>query len=185
MTYQELYTKKVVPELKKQFGYKNVMAMPRLVHVVLNIGVGRNRGDEKYMKTVESSLMRITGQKPVWTKAKKSIAAFKIREGQTVGVKVTLRGKKMEDFIMKLISAAFARIHDFRGIPSQSVDARGNCTVGFREHLAFPEIKPDEVERVHGLEVSIHTSAKNREEGLVLLKLLGFPFQSESGIKGV
>ena len=180
MTYRELYTKKVVPELMKQFGYRNAMAVPRLKSVVINVGVGRNRGDEKYIKTVENSLERITGQKPIWTKAKKSIAAFKIREGQVVGAKVTLRGKRMEDFIIKLVHSAFARIHDFRGIPAKAVDAQGNCTVGFREHLAFPEIKPDEVERVHGLEVSIHTDAKTKQEGYILLKLLGFPFQGET-----
>jgi len=179
LTYQEFYRTNVIPELQKRFGYKNALAVPKIVSVAINIGIGRTRTDEKHVATVQKTLERITGQKPVWTKAKQSISAFKIREGQTVGARVTLRGKRMEDFILKLVRSAFARIHDFRGIPVKAVDAQGNLTVGFREHLAFPEIEPDEVERVHGLEVSIHTSAKNKEEGYALLKLIGFPFQGE------
>ena len=181
MTFREQYHKKAVPELMKQFGVTNRMAVPRVDYVVVNVGVGRQRGDEKYMTTVEQTLKRITGQKPIMTRAKKSIAAFKIREGQIVGAKITLRGKRMEDFMTKLIGVSFPRIHDFRGISAKSVDAQGNLTVGFREHLAFPEIRPDEVERIHGLEVSVHTTAKNREQGLALFRLLGFPFQTDSG----
>lgn len=165
--------------MMKQFGYTNQLAVPRIDYVVVNVGVGRNKGDEKFIATVEQTLKRITGQKPVWTKAKKSIAAFKIREGQTVGAKVTLRGKRMEDFLMKFISVSLPRIHDFRGISSKSVDAQGNLTLGFHEHLSFPEIRPDEVERVHGLEVSVHNTAHDRGKGLALLKLLGFPFQQD------
>ncbi|MEW6611088.1 MAG: 50S ribosomal protein L5 [Patescibacteria group bacterium] len=179
MTFREHYQKKVVPEMMKQFGVCNSLAVPRIVKVVLNVGIGRNKNDEKYTTTVVDTLTRITGQKPVWTKAKKSIAAFKIRGGQTVGTKVTLRGKRMEDFLYKLISVALPRIHDFRGLPSSAVDTSGDLTIGFREHLAFPEIRPDEVERIHGLEVSIHSTAKTREEGVALFSLLGFPFQGE------
>ncbi|OGL88364.1 50S ribosomal protein L5 [Candidatus Uhrbacteria bacterium RIFCSPLOWO2_02_FULL_49_11] len=179
MTFQEHYQQKVLPEMMKQFGYLNPMAVPRIMKVSLNVGIGRDKSDEKHVNTVADTLTRITGQKPVWTKAKKSIAAFKIREGQTVGAKVTLRGKRMEDFLYKLISVALPRIHDFRGLPASAVDQSGNLTIGFREHLAFPEIRPDEVERIHGLEVSIHCTARTRDEGFAFFKLLGFPFQQE------
>ncbi|OGL77971.1 50S ribosomal protein L5 [Candidatus Uhrbacteria bacterium RIFCSPHIGHO2_12_FULL_54_23] len=180
MAFREHYTQKIVPALMAQFGYRNPLAAPRVDYVVVNVGVGKNRGDEKYMATVGQTLQRITGQKPIFTLAKKSIAAFKIRAGQTVGAKVTLRGRRMEDFLTKLTSVTFPRIHDFRGITSASVDRQGNLTVGLREHLAFPEIRPDEVERIHGLEVSVHTTAHTRDEGFALLKLLGFPFQADS-----
>ena len=179
MTFQEHYQQKVLPEMMKQFGYLNPMAVPRIMKVSLNVGIGRDKSDEKHVNTVADTLTRITGQKPVWTKAKKSIAAFKIREGQTVGAKVTLRGKRMEDFLYKLIFIALPRIHDFRGLPASAVDQSGNLTIGFREHLAFPEIRPDEVERIHGLEVSIHCTARTRDEGFAFFKLLGFPFQQE------
>lgn len=174
---QELYKKEIVPKLKEKFGYTNSMAVPRLLKVVVNVGVGKNTKDKAYIDNVASSLNRITGQKPVLCKAKKSISAFKVREGNIVGVMVTLRGKMMYDFIEKLINITFPRVRDFRGIENKGLDKQGNFAIGFREHLAFPEIKADEVEKVHGLEICIATTAKSREEGFALLKLMGFPFK--------
>jgi len=177
MRLQELYKKKIVPEMKNKFGYKNNLAVPKLDKVVVNVGLGRFSKDKTYIDNVVDSLSRITGQRPVLTKAKKSISAFKVREGNIVGAMVTLRGKRMYDFVEKLIHVSFPRVRDFRGLNRKSVDKQGNLSVGFREHLAFPEIKADEVDKIHGLEVCITTTAQEREEGLELLKLMGFPFK--------
>lgn len=177
ITLEEKYKKEVIQEMKKIFGYKNDLAVPRLVKVVVNVGVGRALKDDKFVDYATNTLARITGQKPVITKAKKSISAFKIRAGMVVGLKVTLRGRRMYDFVDKLINIALPRVRDFRGLEAKSVDRRGNLTVGFAEHLIFPEIKSDEVERLHGLEVVIDTNAKNQREGLTLFKLLGFPIK--------
>ena len=163
--------------MREKFGYKNDLAVPRMEKVVLNVGFGRHAKEKAYIKNIESSLTRITGQKPILTEAKKSVSSFKVREGMIIGAKVTLRGQRMYDFVEKLIHITFARVRDFRGIDRKSVDRTGNLTVGFREHLAFPEIKADEVESVHGLEVSIATTAKTQEEGLELFSLMGFPFK--------
>lgn len=165
--------------LIKKFGYKNAMAVPRLVKAVINAGVGRNAKDKAFIDGVVSSLERISGQKPVLTKAKQSISAFKTRKGMVVGVAVTLRGRRMFDFAEKLVKITFPRIRDFRGIDPKQVDHSGNLAVGFKEHLAFPEIKADEVGNIHGLQVSLATTAKTYEEGLELFKLLGFPFKKE------
>jgi large subunit ribosomal protein L5 len=177
MRLKEKYTKEIIPKLKEKFGYKNNLAVPKLEKVVVNVGFGRHAKEKAYIDNVLDALARITGQKPVLTKAKKSISSFKIREGMTIGAKVTLRGQRMYDFVEKLIHISFPRVRDFRGISEKSVDPSGNLTVGFREHLAFPEIKVDEVENIFGLEVCLVTTANRREEGLELFRQLGFPFK--------
>lgn len=177
---QKQYNKEVCPALMKKFECKNKLAVPTLKKVVVNVGVGAGLKDNEYIENVEKTLLRITGQKPVRTIAKKSISSFKIREGMVVGVKVTLRGTRMWDFIEKLIKVTLPRIRDFRGIDPKGFDKKGNYSLGFREYIAFPEIKPDEVEKIHGLEVNITTSAKSRDEGFELLSLLGFPFKKEN-----
>lgn len=177
MKLQELYKKEIRPKMKEKFGYKNILAIPKIAKVSINVGVGRFSKDKAYLDNVVSSLSRITGQKPVLCKAKKSISAFKVREGNIVGVMVTLRGKRMNDFIERLVNITFPRVRDFRGINGKSVDRLGNFTIGFRENLAFPEIKAEEIDKVHGMEICIATTAKTREEGFELLKLMGFPFK--------
>jgi large subunit ribosomal protein L5 len=179
MRLQELYKKKIMPKLLEEFGYKNNLAVPRLDKVVVNVGFGRYAKEKSYLENIVKGLSRITGQKPILTKAKKSISAFKIREGMVVGACVTLRRQKMYDFVEKLIHITFPRVRDFRGISEKSVDKSGNLTVGFREHLAFPEIMADEVENIYGLEVSLTTTAKTRKEALALFKMLGFPFKKD------
>lgn len=177
---KEKYTTQAVPELMKEFNYKNPLAVPKLVKVVLNVGLSHGLKDSKYIDVVEQTLMRITGQKPIKTKAKKSVSTFKIREGMLVGMKVTLRKKRMYDFVDKLVNISLARVRDFRGISSKAIDEQGNLTVGLREHIVFPEIRPDEVEKIHGLEITVVSDAKTKEEGLELLKLLGFPFKKQT-----
>ena len=167
----------IIPKLKKKFGYKNIHEVPKLIKVVINVGFGRHTKEKAYIKNVVDSLTRISGQKPILTKARLSISSFKIREGMTIGACVTLRGTRMYDFIEKLVGTTFPRIRDFRGIEVKNVDRTGNLTVGFKEHLAFPEVRPDEVDNIFGLEVSIATTAKNHDEGLELFKLMGFPFK--------
>jgi len=165
----------VAPALKEQFGLSNVHEIPRILKVTVNSGLGKGR-DAKFVDTIVETLRKITGQQPMKTKARKSIAGFKVREGMVVGAAVTLRGERMWHFVDRLANVAFARIRDFRGIPEASVDKDGNFNYGFTEHTAFPEIPPDEVESLHGLQVTITTTAKNHEEGLALFKGLGFPF---------
>jgi large subunit ribosomal protein L5 len=165
--------------MAKEFGITNPMSIPRLVKVTINVGISAGQKDPKLAETVIETVTRITGQKPVETLAKKSIAAFKIREGMTVGAKATLRGERMYAFLLKLVNVTLPRVRDFRGLSPKAVDKSGNLSIGFKEHIAFPEIRPDEVERIHGLEVIITTTAKNREKGLVLFKALGFPFQAK------
>lgn len=183
MNLSELYKKQVIPQLKEEFGYKNTLAVPRLEKVVLNVGLSKGLKDKAFIETAESTLTRITGQKPVPTKAKKSISNFKIREGMVIGMKVTLRGKKMYDFVEKLIKVTLPRVRDFRGLDLKSIDPHGNLTIGIKEHIAFPEIKVDEIERVHGLELTVVTTAKNKKEGRALLKALGFPFKKSESKK--
>lgn len=174
---KEKYQKQVIPAMKKKFGYTNDLAVPKIIKVTLNSGTGKAMKDEKYLDRVVDTLTRISGQKVVLTKAKISVSAFKVREGMTVGVKVTLRGKRMYDFVDKLVNIALARVRDFQGLEQKSVGPDGNLTIGFKEHIVFPEIKSDEVELIHGLEVIITTNAKTKEQGLELLSLLGFPFK--------
>ncbi len=175
MTLQERYQQEIRPRLQKELEVKNVLAVPKVTKVVVSVGLSQGLKDAKVLDTVEQTLTRITGQKPAKTKAKKSIANFKIREGMVVGMMVTLRGPRMWDFLSRLINATFPRIRDFRGLSPTTIDARGNLSVGFRENLAFPEIRPDEVERLHGLQVTIATNAGTRKRGEVLLRSLGFP----------
>lgn len=177
MRLKEKYQKEVAPALKEKFGYKNVSQIPRLDKVVLNVGFGKKAKEKESTESVEKTLRVITGQKPILTKAKTSISAFKIREGMIIGATVTLRGQRMYDFIEKLINISFPRVRDFRGISDKSMDRTGNYTIGFKENSPFPEIKVEDLNNIHGLEVTIKTSAKNREEGLELLTLIGFPFK--------
>jgi large subunit ribosomal protein L5 len=177
MSLKEKYTKQVIPAMKEKFDYKNDLSVPKLEKVTVNVGVGQGLKDAKFKENVGNTLIRITGQRPVERKAKKAIAGFKIRKGQIVGLIVTLRKNRMYDFVDKLINIALPRTRDFRGLNPKSLDGHGNLTIGFKEHIAFPEIKADEVERLHGLEVVVVTSAKDDEHGLELLRLLGFPFK--------
>lgn len=177
MRLNELYKKEIIKRLQEKFSFKNVMECPRLEKVVLNVGFGRHAKDKAYIKSVQEGLTAISGQKAMLTTARKSISAFKIREGMTIGCAVTLRGQRMYDFVEKLVNVTFPRVRDFRGISEKHVDRNGNMTVGFKEHTAFPEIKVDDVENTYGLEVCLATSAKTKEEGLELFKLLGFPFK--------
>jgi large subunit ribosomal protein L5 len=178
MNLKEYYKKEVVPQLKEEFGYTNNLAVPKLEKVVLNAGLSKGLKDSSFIETVENTLTRITGQRPVKTKAKKSISNFKIREGMVIGLKVTLRGDKMYDFIEKLIKITLPRVRDFRGLSLKSIDKEGNLNIGIKEHIAFPEIQADEIEKLHGLEMAIVTTAQNRQEGEVLFKSLGFPFKN-------
>lgn len=178
-SFKEKFYKEIIPAMRKEYGYKNDMAVPRLLKVTINSGAGQALKDDKFIDTVVNTLTRISGQKPVFTKAKKSISAFKIRQGMKIGVMATLRGKRMYDFVDKLINVSLPRVRDFRGLEEKSVDQSGNLTIGFKEHIAFPEIHSDEVERIHGLEVTITTSARSSEEGLRLLTTLGFPFKKQ------
>jgi large subunit ribosomal protein L5 len=173
---RQRYEEEAVPALRKEFGYGNPMEVPRLTKIVVNIGLGEALTNAKAVDAAVGDLTKITGQKPVVTKAKRSIAQFKIREGNTIGVKVTLRGQRMWDFLERLTRIALPRIRDFRGVPSKSFDGRGNYSLGLREQLAFPEIDYDKVDRLRGLEISIITTATNDEESQRLLALLGMPF---------
>ena len=173
------YTEEVVPALKEELGLKNVMEVPRIEKVVINVGYGRHLKDKAYIENVEKTLTAITGQKPVHNKAKKSISNFKIREGMPVGVSVTLRGQNMYNFLYKVVSIALPRVRDFRGISPKSFDKQGNYSIGFKESIAFPEINVEGLDKIHGLEVVIKTSAKSKEQGLALLSKLGFPFKKK------
>jgi len=173
---KEKYLNAVVAQMKEKFGYSNSLAAPKIDKIVLNVRIPASNSDQKFQELVAATLTRISGQKPIFTKAKKSISSFKIREGQVVGVSVTMRNNRMYDFLDKLINSSLPNVRDFRGLSQKSIDGQGNLTVGFKEYLAFPEINPDEVENLHGLEVCIHTTAKSKKEGFILLSLLGFPF---------
>jgi large subunit ribosomal protein L5 len=173
---KEKYKTEVRPALMKSAGYKNVMQVPRLEKVVLNIGLGEAISDAKALESAEKDLAAITGQHPVTTRSKKSIAAFKLREGMTIGMKVTLRGERMYHFFDKLVNVALPRMREFHGVSRDSFDGRGNYTLGFKEQVVFPELDYDKVEKVRGLEVSIGTTAKTDDEARQLLELLGMPF---------
>jgi large subunit ribosomal protein L5 len=171
------YLKSVIPALTKEFGYKNVMAVPKIQKVSVNIGLGEATQNAKLMDGAVNELSQIAGQKPVVTKAKKSIAAFKLREGMSIGAMVTLRGDRMYEFLDRLMNVALPRVRDFRGVSSKSFDGRGNYTLGVRDQLIFPEIDYNKVEKVKGMNISITTSAKTDAEGLALLKHMGMPFR--------
>ena len=173
---RERYTTEVVPVLAKQFEYTNPMQVPRLEKIVVNIGLGEALQNAKAVDAAVGDVQLITGQKPIVTRAKRSIAQFRVRTGNPIGVKVTLRGERMWDFLERLTRLALPRIRDFRGVPGKSFDGRGNYSLGLREQLAFPEIDYDKVDRLRGLEISIVTTAKTDEESKRLLELLGMPF---------
>lgn len=173
------YLKDVRPALKKELGLKNDMAVPKVTKVVVNIGLGRALKEPKIQEVALRTLERITSQKPVMNLAKKSISNFKIREGMVIGASVTLRGARMYNFLTKLINITLPRVRDFRGLNPKSVDKQGNLSIGFKENIVFPEIKSDEIEVMHGLEVAIVTDAGDKQSGLKLLELLGFPFTKE------
>jgi large subunit ribosomal protein L5 len=176
---QEKYNNEVVPALRKAFDLKNIMEVPRIAKVVVNIGMGEALDNPKALESAVSDLTTITGQKPLTTKARKSIANFKLREGVSIGAKVTLRGERMWSFFDRLVNLALPRVRDFRGISPDSFDGRGNYTLGLNEQLVFPEIQYDNIESVRGMEISIGTTAKNDEQGRALLQALGMPFKRE------
>ena len=173
----ESYEKEVVPALVKKFGYKNPMEVPKLVKIVVSSGLGDIKDNAKSIQTAQNEIKQITGQQPVLTKAKKSVANFKVREGMTIGLKVTLRGKMMYDFYDKFVSIALPRVRDFRGVPTASFDGKGNYCMGVKEQLIFPEIQYDQVEKIRGMDICIVTSAKTDEEARELLRALGMPFK--------
>jgi len=176
---KEKYRKEVIPGLMERYGYKNVMEVPRLEKVVINIGLGEAIQNAKALEAAERDLATICGQHPVTTRAKKSIAAFRLRAGIPIGLKVTLRGERMYEFLDKVMNVVLCRIREFQGVPRNSFDGRGNYTLAFREQTAFPEIEYDKIDKVRGLEVSIATTARTDEEGRDLLGLLGMPFATE------
>lgn len=174
---QERYNQELRPLLQEQFGYANVMEIPKMEKIVVNMGLGEVVNDSKALDAAVSDMTKITGQKPYICKAKKSIAAFKLREGMSIGCKVTLRGDKMYEFIDRLISVALPRVRDFKGVSATAFDGRGNYTLGLKEQLIFPEIEYDKIDRLRGLEVCFVTNAKTDEECKALLKLMGMPFR--------
>jgi len=175
---RQRYRDEVAPALQREFGYPNLMQIPRLEKVVVNIGLGEAIQNAKALEAAVGDLAQITGQKPIVTRAKRSIAQFRLRTGMPIGAKVTLRGQRMYDFLERTLRLALPRIRDFRGIATRSFDGRGNFSLGLREQLVYPEIDYDKIDRLRGLEISIVTTAKTDEEGLKLLALLGMPFQS-------
>ena len=176
---KEKYMKEVVPAMMERLGYKNVMQVPHLEKVVLNIGLGEAITNAKALESGEADLAAISGQHPVITRSKRSISAFRLRVGMAIGVKVTLRGKKMWDFFEKLVTITLPRVREFQGVSRSAFDGRGNYTLGFKEQIVFPEIEFDKVDKIRGLEVVIVTTAKTDEEGRTLLELLGMPFVKE------
>ncbi|KPJ54916.1 50S ribosomal protein L5 [Parcubacteria bacterium DG_72] len=186
MKLREKYRKDVIPAMRDKFGYKSVMAVPRIEKVVINTGIGRlvagktSEEQKKLFNSVLEDLAAIAGQKAVLTKVKKSISVFKVRQGTAVGAKVCLRGKRMYDFLERLINIAFPRVRDFRGIGLKSFDPKGNLTVAFKEQSVFPEISPERTKAVFGFEITIVTTAKSREQSIELLRLMGFPLKHSS-----
>lgn len=177
---QAHYRDVVVPRLMQERGYKNRLAVPRVTKVTLNVGLGQGIKDAKYLDTAEQTLSRISGQQPVKTRARLSISNFKIRKGMVIGMKVTIRGKRMWDFLEKFVKLTLPRVRDFRGLSLDGFDRQGNYSVGFREHMSFPEIRPDEIETVHGIQMTVTTTAASREAGQALLEAMGFPFKKSA-----
>ncbi|MGM0436811.1 MAG: 50S ribosomal protein L5 [Bacillota bacterium] len=173
----ETYKDEIMPKLKEKFDYDNIMEIPEVEKISINVGLGDAKEDPKLLDSVVEDIAKITGQQPTVTRSKTSIANFKIREGMPIGVKVTLRGEIMYEFLYKLISVTLPRIRDFRGVSADSFDGRGNYSLGIKEHTVFPEINVDDVNKVHGLEVTIVTSAESDEEAFELLDLMGMPFR--------
>ena len=175
---KEAYRRQVVPALMKEFSYKNPMQVPRLERIVLNVGMGEAIQNVKLLESASTELGVVTGQRPVITKAKKAIAGFKLRQGMPIGAKVTLRSDRMYEFLDRLVSVALPRIRDFRGVSPKAFDGRGNYTLGLKEQLIFPEIKYDSVASIHGMDITIVTTAKTNDEGKALLRYLGMPFRT-------
>ncbi len=175
---KDRYRAEIIPALVKQFQYKNINEVPKMEKIVINMGLGSDKDNAKSVQNAVEELKTISGQKPVLTRAKKSVANFKVREGMNVGTKVTLRGDRMYDFFDKFVSIALPRVRDFRGVPSKSFDGRGNYCMGVKEQLIFPEITYDQVEKIRGMDVCFVTTAKTDEEAFELLKLLGMPFKA-------
>ncbi|HEX9585521.1 MAG TPA: 50S ribosomal protein L5 [Gammaproteobacteria bacterium] len=173
----EIYKGSIVPQLQARFGYKSVMEVPRLVKITLNMGVGEAIGDKKILDNAVADMTRISGQKPVVTKARKSVAAFKIREGWPIGCKVTLRRERMYEFLDRLVNIAIPRTRDFRGFSPRAFDGRGNYSLGIKEQIIFPEIDYDKIDTIRGLDITITTTAKTDEEGRALLTAFSFPFR--------
>jgi large subunit ribosomal protein L5 len=176
---QERYKNEVVPALRKTFGYKNIMQVPRIEKIVVNIGMGEALDNPKALESAVADLTVITGQKPVTTKARKSIANFKLREGRLIGTKVTLRGERMWSFLDRLVNLALPRVRDFRGVSANAFDGRGNYTLGLRDQLIFPEIEYDKIDKLRGMEVTIVTTAKTDDQARALLQMLGMPFSKK------
>ena len=176
---KERYSKEIAPALVKEFGYKNVMAIPKLEKIVVNMGLGEATGNAKIVDTGVDEIARVTGQKPVVTRAKKSIAQFKVRKGMPIGTMVTLRGDRMWEFLDRLISIALPRVRDFRGVSPKGFDGRGNYTLGLKDQLLFPEIDYMKVDKARGMNISVVTTAKTDEESRKLLQLLGMPFRTQ------
>lgn len=174
---QEKYNKEVIKKMKEKFGWRNDLAVPRIKKATLNVGIGRFKQDQKIVEEIEKTLAAISGQKPVYTQAKKAIASFKTRVGLPIGLKVTLRGHRMYDFIDRLISLALPRTRDFRGLEIKSVDKNGNLNIGIKEQIVFPEVSHENVKTIFGLEIALTLNAKSKEEGLELFRLLGFPIK--------
>ena len=177
MNLKETFNKDLLPQLKEKLGIDNVMAVPKLTKVVINMGVGEALTDKKHLESAVNDLELIAGQKAVITKAKKSVASFKLREGWPVGCKVTLRGNRMYDFIERLVNVAIPRERDFRGLNPKSFDGQGNYSMGIKEQIIFPEINYDNIDKIRGMDISINTSASNKEDAKALLEVLNFPFK--------
>ena len=173
------YKEKTIEEIRKELDFKNDFEVPRIIRVIVNVGIGKFLKDSNQIKEIVDSIASITGQKPVMTKAKKSIAGFKTREGLEVGIMVSLRGRRMWDFLDILVGAAIPRIRDFQGIKETSVDQNGNLNIGIKEHLIFPEIVPEHVKNVFSMQVNVVTNARNREKGIILFRKLGFPIENK------
>ena len=175
---QEKYNKEVVPALTEKFGYKNIMELPKISKIIINMGVGEAVGNPKALDSAVNDLTIIAGQKPILTRAKKSLAAWKLRQGMPIGAKVTLRGVRMYQFLDKFMNVALPRVRDFRGIGSNSFDGRGNYAIGLKEQLIFPEIEYDKIDKLRGMNIVVVTTAKTDEEARELLKLMGMPFKA-------
>lgn len=180
MSIKKHWKSEVLPAVKKELGLKNDMAVPRVTMVKVQVGIGSMQKNTKDFSDVVDNVAKITGQKPVITKSKKAISNFKLREGMPVGVVVTLRGDRAVDFVERLVKIALPRVRDFRGLNPRILDGKGNLSIGFKEATVFPEINPDDVVNVHGLQVTIVTTAKNNDEGMALFKILGFPFRKDT-----
>jgi len=179
---KERYNKEILPELKEKFGYKNIMEVPRVTKIVINIGLGEAISNAKVLEGAEKDMVAIAGQHPVITRSKRSIAAFKLRPGMPIGMRVTLRGVRMYEFLDKLVSIVLPRIRDFQGVPRDAFDGHGNYTLGMKEQIVFPEIEYDKVDKIRGMEIVIVTTARTDEEGRQLLTAIGMPFVKEQKV---